>query len=386
MRPQEDTDRVALRALFGAAVAGLAAIAVYSLDALSVAEFFSLVGVGLLIAGTSLFVAGVLGFLFGIPRTLQQGGASTDSSDASTDYRANTNLEQISDWLTKMLVGVGLTQLMTLPAHMESLSEFLAEGFGARPTDAVFALSIILYFSPVGFLFGFLWTRLFLAGAMRQADLGDLYTRVEQTDQKLEAFKTQSVLDVDALNLISRQLNPGGDDSQITQKQLTLAVKEASHEIRIQIFNQAKAVRSENWRDNVPQMERTIPIFRALIDCDSAGRYHKNHGQLGFALKDQREPDFVEADQELSTAIQMRDSREFGGWRFYEFNRAICRIRMDEQFEQGKPSEQERRNQIIGDLSATWQSDLRLMAQEDDLISQWRKLNKVRITELRPQD
>src|ERR1700730_13401118 len=49
-----------------------------------------------------------VGFLFGVPRV--------GSTPAST--RINTNLEQISDWLTKILVGVGLTQLHKLPTAL----------------------------------------------------------------------------------------------------------------------------------------------------------------------------------------------------------------------------------------------------------------------------
>ena len=67
---------------------------------------------------------GIIGFLFGIPRVLQDINAPTimpknneedkDSANTSkSSYRmqVNTNLEQISDWLTKIIVGVGLIEL-----------------------------------------------------------------------------------------------------------------------------------------------------------------------------------------------------------------------------------------------------------------------------------
>ncbi len=37
------------------------------------------------------------------------------SHSNKVNYRSNTNLEQISDWLTKILVGVGLTQQTFFP-------------------------------------------------------------------------------------------------------------------------------------------------------------------------------------------------------------------------------------------------------------------------------
>lgn len=97
-----------------------------------------------------------VGFLFGVPRT------------SATDTSTNTNLEQISDWLTKVLVGVGLTQLAKLPIKLGLLSSFIAAGYkDSSSNDSasnVFALSMFLYFSSLGFLTGYLLTRLALQG------------------------------------------------------------------------------------------------------------------------------------------------------------------------------------------------------------------------------
>jgi hypothetical protein len=103
-----------------------------------------------------------LGFLFGVPRT------------STTDTRTNTNLEQISDWLTKVLVGVGLTQLAKLPAKLGLLAGYIAKGYtdSANPDGAknVFALSMFLYFSALGFLTGYLLTRLALQGEFEKSE------------------------------------------------------------------------------------------------------------------------------------------------------------------------------------------------------------------------
>ena len=87
-----------------------------------------------------------LGFLFGIPKVLQ--GSNTGPAEssapagppattrnnvtgatapaASTPFtyqqRVNTNLEEISDWLTKIIVGVGLIQLQNIPGFLSRLS------------------------------------------------------------------------------------------------------------------------------------------------------------------------------------------------------------------------------------------------------------------------
>jgi hypothetical protein len=92
-----------------------------------------------------------VGFLFGVPRA-----GSTPAS-----ARINTNLEQISDWLTKILVGVGLTQLQQLPSALRRLAAYVSRDFGKSGND-VFSLSMVLYFSTLGFLTGYLLTRLAL--------------------------------------------------------------------------------------------------------------------------------------------------------------------------------------------------------------------------------
>jgi hypothetical protein len=78
----------------------------------------SVLAVALLVAGAAFLGGALLGFLFGIPRSLAveatPAGTTAEPVEAGQRaalYRSNTNLEQISDWLTKILVGVGLVEL-----------------------------------------------------------------------------------------------------------------------------------------------------------------------------------------------------------------------------------------------------------------------------------
>ena len=384
-----DSNR-ALQVLTAAMVVGVIGVVLFALQSSEWSERISVSSVGIMISGAFLLIGGVLGFLFGIPRTLQQESPGTDQSNKAggaptVAYQANTNLEQISDWLTKMLIGVGLTQLTAMPEHLNKVALYLSGGLGGYPSSQILAMSIVLYFSTVGFLFGYLWTRLFLAGAFRQADLmsiGHLASRVEQTDRKLEGLKKQTEIDVEALNLAYRQLNPSPDLPVVTQEALNATVASASRPIKVQIFNQAWSARSANWRDKKPIMERTIPVFRALIQSDSENRYHMNHGQLGFALKDQEHPNWVAAEQELTTAIEMRGPWMEHGWLFYEFNRAICRIMLDESFLKSAPAKDSVREAILSDLRAAVESDLNHLIHKDATIKKWMKANNIKQADL----
>jgi CheY-like chemotaxis protein len=141
----------------------------------------------------SMCCGGLVGFLFGIPRVLQQDGAAPvpagaagaapaagapagDRAAGTYRLQVNTNLEQISDWLTKIIVGVGLIELSRAPELLGRASRFIAEGFTPAPGAAIaahsFAAAIIVYFAAVGFLGGYLLTRVYLAGAFKRADEG----------------------------------------------------------------------------------------------------------------------------------------------------------------------------------------------------------------------
>lgn len=117
------------------------------------------------------------GFLFGIPRVFQSAGqpleddGGSELKQLSYTQKVNTNLEQISDWLTKIIVGVGLVELRKVPGLLERLSIWVAGSWGRDNEGLIsFSCSIILFFSILGFLGGYLTTRLFLAGAFERAE------------------------------------------------------------------------------------------------------------------------------------------------------------------------------------------------------------------------
>jgi hypothetical protein len=124
----------------------------------------------------------VTGFLFGIPRVLQGESRKPGQDSSGYEQRVNTNLEQISDWLTKIIVGLGLVQLRTVPDKLYHAATWMAQSFvpsataGAAPPEAAtsFAGALIIFFSVLGFLGGYLTTRLFLAGAFGRADRGQV--------------------------------------------------------------------------------------------------------------------------------------------------------------------------------------------------------------------
>ena len=372
-------------------LAGCLAAFLYASQATNWAQFGSIVGVTLMIAAASMLSGGLLGFLFGIPRTLQQGytteGAATQSKEKLSDeqiqrisYQQNTNLEQISDWLTKILVGVGLTQITSLPGALQTYAEYTANGLGNFSNSRVFALALLIFFLISGFLASYLWTRLYLAGAFREADVAALGGKLALVESKVSELERQTELDAKALGIVQRQLNPSPDSRPIPQEEVSLVIRQATANVKAQIFYQAQSFRRDNWKDRQtkPKMERTIPIFRALISSDSEDVYHANHGQLGYALKDQRQPNWAEAESEFSKAINLRGPWQEHGWLFYEFNRAICKINLDDAYRLGKKSDDSTTQAILTDLkSATAARGMRDVILGESAISKWLEINGV---------
>ena len=134
----------------------------------------------------------LLGFLFGVPRPISDLGASTavapTATSTSTDanatqaspqstrttgtlpgpgWQASTNLTQVSDWLTKIIVGVGLVEATTIYQRLSALSVSIGGMLfdGMLGTRLVIP-SLMVAGAIIGFLYAYLFTQLFLAALM----------------------------------------------------------------------------------------------------------------------------------------------------------------------------------------------------------------------------
>ena len=132
------------------------------------------------VALAAFIVGALLGVLFGIPRTMVPVADSSENGNQAGNYRrqlfaTNTNLEEVSDWLTKIIVGVGLIQFKAIIAQIEMLVNFLSAEIG-QGTQA-FALALIIYFPGLGFVAGYLWSRIVffqIVTAVTEGDNGNV--------------------------------------------------------------------------------------------------------------------------------------------------------------------------------------------------------------------
>jgi len=73
----------------------------------------------------------------------------------------STHLQDVADWLTKLIVGAGLVQLANLRVHLANLGRFLSQD--SKVITSNVAVTIVLYFVVLGFLLGYLWAELYVS-------------------------------------------------------------------------------------------------------------------------------------------------------------------------------------------------------------------------------
>ena len=217
-----------------------------------------------------------------------------------------------------------------------------------------------------------------------ESKLSESANQIEEMKAGVTQVENQGELDAKALAMVDRHLDKNHGLLPAAIADLKTAILDSSAPVKVAVFYRAKRVREDNWKQPEQKvlMARTIPIFEALIDSDSEGRFHRNHGQLAYALKDSPTPNLARAEAELSRAIEIRDRREQKNFQLYEFNRIICRIQQDENFLNNQPSSPQLQKAIQQDLRTVKASDLEERLQEKEIekvqpIAQWLQLNPI---------
>ena len=134
------------------------------------------VGVGVLIFLSAALCGAVVGFLFAVPRLLDAG---TDAVGPKRLLGGNDNVSRVSDWLTTMLIGIGLTQLGNINDGLIGFRDFLEQhaqlyGTAAAPNAGMLPVMgplLLILGLVVGFLYLYLHTRIELVAGFREAEL-----------------------------------------------------------------------------------------------------------------------------------------------------------------------------------------------------------------------
>jgi hypothetical protein len=130
-----------------------------------------------LLFAASAAIGAALGFLFGLPRarftdelsgaaasTGATGGAPVAPRHPSAHYLANSNLIKVSDWLTTIVIGLGLVNLGGLLPALRTLATALKDPLGGTAYAGAIGISVMV----IGVLAGFVLVYVFTTIRIRQ--------------------------------------------------------------------------------------------------------------------------------------------------------------------------------------------------------------------------
>jgi hypothetical protein len=132
---------------------------------------WSYLGIAMSTAVAAFLSGCFVGFLFGIPRVVSSGQLRHDTAQFRRDkgsgvptpssnlYIPSSNLAEVSDWLTKLLLGAGLVQLTRLGVPISHLIDSVAAGLapataagGTNSAAKVMAGAILFGYVAIGML------------------------------------------------------------------------------------------------------------------------------------------------------------------------------------------------------------------------------------------
>jgi hypothetical protein len=150
----------------------------------------------LTVSGASLAGGGAIGFLFGFPRAEKYRfikGNDTNHNSNPNSYSDNTNLEEVSDWLTKIIVGLTLIKLNVIIGWINQsansiASVYLCDSSSHNYNFYVFGYCIIIIYFFAGAGLFYVWAR---------TNLSIIFTR--SREKQLQAENTKLLKGVQTL-------------------------------------------------------------------------------------------------------------------------------------------------------------------------------------------
>ena len=282
-----------------------------------------------------------------LPKAINDQVHLTRTKDANRN--SNTKILWTQQAISYLIVLFGLGYLLLIPAGK------IQESRRFGPVDAGILVTIILANSGIIAKV----TKFSIGKDGIEATIAELGERVneiksehKQTDKKLneEVNKIKDEHKLEAANnlklLREIDLHLSGtiskrSDVQELKKLLENAspifleyVYQKAKELRHRISADKRAAREKNEPYNEKgQIERTREIFEALIEvqADLGDKRHRFYAQLGYAFKDQAEPNWQAAEKNLDDAIKLWEkdnSKNSELPSYYCFNWIICIIEL----------------------------------------------------------
>lgn len=116
-------------------------------------------------------------------------------------------------------------------------------------------------------------------------------------------------------------LNSGPDDPLVNEAEVVQAIAPASKSVKVQIFRQAEKTSKNTKVDDFDvRLEGVISILNGLAKSDKKNQYHRNHSELAYAFSRKQPPDWEQAENAFTKAIEIRDRLGVKGGSRTSFN------------------------------------------------------------------
>ncbi|NUT49611.1 MAG: hypothetical protein HOV94_20225 [Saccharothrix sp.] len=363
-----------LRVQVRLAVSVLAALALFAI--LTAIPATALLGTALLVAAAAMACGALIGFMFGIPRILED---RSQRGDVPTVLRPNTNLEQISDWLTKILVGVGLVQFSAIGDALGTLIDSIAVAFQPAAHATVLAGTLVVLPTVVGFLVSYIGARTWLFEMLNQFDSGIASYVRDQVSQAVAPVQAE-VEQVQEYQRTLRELLAVTDAQLDTRTPepdpgvLADVLAKATPGQREHAFRAARKARLAPGADDLVR-RRALPLLQGLVDVDP-DRY-TYRAELGVILTDLG--DRRRGLAALDEAIARRGAPTEFDW--FEFHRARARLGL---LGPGTTPDPDTAAQLRDDLAIAWRKPsfrahvARVLGTPDEDDVEYRVLDRMR--------
>ena len=301
------------------------------------------IGLMLLAALACAVTGGFFGFLFGMPRAFSLANPQQNSDAENADPTAsagaaqnngqwaNNNLLEVSDWLTKIVVGLTLVNLNELMSLIGVWGQTLGNASGLTSDAATVAgISVILTTFGYGFIGTYILTRTrlsqLLAKNFREIN-ASLHQEVSELRVQQEALRAETSRSNDALLEIAQ--STGGVPTVMAQlyrpkpQGFTEAIRLAENQLRLESTNSSdlgklygylacaygqKYAFEQDNRENATVLRQTADqaydAAAKMIEHDPSRRSWLR------ALFDEKDPNFIKSENDLVALSRSSTERD----------------------------------------------------------------------------
>jgi hypothetical protein len=324
---QRKREKNVLIAFWSTLAAGTASLLIfaYAGGPKDTAKVFAL---GILVGGAAALLGALLGFLFGLPRGASDGGRAVGPASGETQTQANyeatrskhaapvqdpgkrlgfvnNNLLEISDWLTKIIVGAGLVGLKDLVKWLGTVGQIIGEGAGFSGSLAqVFGCSVLSFFFAWGFLFVYIQTRTiisFIFASMERSlqNLGTTIREAVASEVRQSVMPQIERVSEDSILQLLYSNDPGAPAAVVARAQEFLSRPGNEKNGRVWLYL-AAAYGQQHVQSDDPEFKKSIAdrAFDALKRALEADSSLKNIAR-GLLYED--DPNHLPGDNDLAS-------------------------------------------------------------------------------------